>query len=129
VAWHHYSRSAGAWSPLKAFHTERNRMWVLLRCFPASSIAASPGWTVLRLGLQLQGALTGRGAAGRLAREGGVTALVGLTLRAWAAALRGAPRILRRRRSDRHQRRLSARGFRSLLGEFRLSARELALKD
>lgn len=129
VAWHHYSRSTGAWSSLKAFHTERNRVWVLLRCFPAALIVTSPAWTLLRLTLQLRGALTGRGAAGRLARDRSTAALVGLTLRAWTAALRGARGILERRRADRGLRRLSTRGFRQLLSEHRLPARELALKD
>lgn len=129
VAWHRYSRSAGAWSALKAFYVERNRVWVLLRSFPAGLVATSPAWTALRLSLQLQGALSGRGAAGRLARERSVPGLAALTLRAWASALRGAPRVLRARRQDRRLRRLGDREFRRLLREFRLPARELALKD
>lgn len=129
VAFHHYSRSSGAWSALKAFHVERNRVWVLLRSFPAALVAASPAWTALRLALQIHGAVSGRGAAGRLARESSLFGLVALTLRAWASALRGVPRVLRARRQDRAIRRLSGREFRGLLREFRLPARELALKD
>lgn len=129
VAFHHYSRSAGAWSPLKAFYVERNRVLVLLRSFPAALVAASPAWTALRLALQLKGALAGQGAAGRLARERSLPGLVAITLRAWASALRGAPRVLRARRQDRRIRRLSDGEFRRLLREFRLPARELALKD
>jgi GT2 family glycosyltransferase len=129
VAFHRYSRSAGAWSPLKAFYVERNRVFVLLRSFPAALVAMSPAWTALRLALQLQAAFTGQGAAGRLARERSVPALVAITLRAWASALCGAPRMLRARRRDRAIRRLGDREFRRLLREFRLPARELALKD
>jgi GT2 family glycosyltransferase len=129
VAWHRYSRSAGKWSALKAFHVERNRVWVLLRSFPAGLVAASPAWTALRVALQLWGALRGQGAAGRLARERSTAGVAAIALRAWAAALRGAPRVLQARRSDLGLRRLDGAGFRRLLREFRMSAREIALKD
>jgi len=129
VAWHRYSHSVGKWSPLKAFYVERNRVWVLLRSFPARLVAASPAWTVLRVGLQLWGALRGRGAAGRLAQETSKGRVIVIALRAWAAALRGAPRLLRARRSDRGLRQMDDAAFRRLLREFRIPARELALKD
>ncbi len=129
VAYHHYSRSTGAYSSLKAFHVERNRVLLLFKLFPASLVLASPAWTAVRLSLQAFGALTGRGAAGRLASETGVPHLVGLVLRAYVSALRALPGVLRERRSGQPRKRLSSSGFRRLLGEFRLGAREAALRD
>ncbi len=129
LAFHRYSRSVGPYSTLKAFHVERNRVWVLLKLLPWGMVAASPFYTLLRLGLQAWGALRGRGAAGRLARERSFAHLVGTTLRAYASALRGAPRVLRERRRVLRERRLDARAFRRLLADHRLGAREVALKD
>ena len=126
VAHHHYSRSAGRYSALKAFHVERNRVWVLLKLFPWPLVCASPFYTAARLLWQGVGVATGRGAAARLARDTSVLALAGIALRAWGAALAGAPRILAERR------RLPAAStiaFYRLLDEFRLTAREVALKD
>jgi GT2 family glycosyltransferase len=129
VAYHHYSRSSGAYSSLKAFHVERNRVLLLVKLFPVSLIAASPFWTAARLLLQGFGAITGRGAAGRLASQTGLLHLVGLVLSAYASALRALPGVLRERWRWRHHRRLSSAGFRRLLDDFRLGAREAALKD
>ena len=129
VAYHHYSRTSGSYSSLKAFHVERNRVWLLLELFPASLAIASPLFTVTRLLLQLWGGLTGRGAAGRLARQQSVPHLAAVALRAYASALRGMPRVLRARRRLRALRRLDSRQFRRLLAEFRLTAAEAALKD
>ena len=70
VAYHRYSRTAGAHSSLKAFYVERNRVLVLLKLFPAPLVAVSPAYTAARLILQGWGALTGarrRGPAGRAA--------------------------------------------------------------
>jgi GT2 family glycosyltransferase len=129
VVYHRYSASAGAYSSLKAFHVERNRVLVLVKLFPWSSVAVSPFYTALRLGLQTWGALTRRGAAGRLARNTTVLHLAGVTLRAYASAAAALPGLLRERRRLRTRRRLSTGAFKDLLKEYRLSAREVALKD
>jgi GT2 family glycosyltransferase len=129
VAYHHYSRTVGAHSSLKAFYVERNRALVLLKLFPASMVLASPAYTAARLALHGWGALTGRGAAARLAERRSLPHLAALTLRAYASALRAAPRALRERRRLKPLRRLSTAGFRALIAEFRLTAREAALKD
>jgi GT2 family glycosyltransferase len=129
VAYHHYSRSAGAYSRLKAFYVERNRVLVLFRLFPVSLILVSPAYTAVRLALQAWGALTGRGAAGRLAASTPVVTLAAIALRAYASALRALPRILRQRWQERGRRRLRTAEFRRLLDEFRLRAHEAALKD
>jgi GT2 family glycosyltransferase len=127
VAHHRYSASAGAYSSLKAFHVERNRVWLLLKLLPWSWIAASPAHTALRLALQAWGGVTGRGAAGRLAAERSLLHLVAVTLRAWASAAAGAPRMLAARRKV--VRRLDPQQLDTLLSEYQLGAREIALKD
>lgn len=129
VAYHHYSRTAGAHSSLKAFYVERNRALVLLKLFPARLVLVSPGYTAARLTLQAWGALTGRGAAARLAERRSLAHLAAVTLRAYASALRAVPRTLRERKRLRPLRRMSTAGFRALLDEFRLTAREAAFKD
>jgi GT2 family glycosyltransferase len=129
VAYHHYSRSSGAYSSLKAFYVERNRVLVLFRVFPVSLILVSPAYTAARLMLQTWGALTGRGAAGRLAADRTFLHLVGLALRAYGSAVLALPHVLRERWRMRARRRLSRSDFVSLLREFRLTARDAALKD
>jgi GT2 family glycosyltransferase len=129
VAYHRYSSSAGAYSSLKAFHVERNRVLVLFKLFPVAMIVASPLHTAARLGLQVWGAITGRGAAGRLAEERHVFHLAGVVLRAYASALRALPAIARERRRLRPLFRLTTSEFRRLLAEFRLTAWDVALKD
>jgi GT2 family glycosyltransferase len=129
IAYHHYSRSAGAYSRLKAFYVERNRLLVLFRLFPVSLILVSPAYTAVRLALQAWGALTGRGAAGRLAETTPMIQLAVIALRAYASALRALPSILGERWRQRRRRRLRPPEFRRLLDEFRLRARDAALKE
>src|SRR3989442_8729445 len=61
---HRYSSSTAPHSSFKAFQVERNRIWVVLKCFPASLAAVSPAYTLARYTLQLWAAMAGRGGAG-----------------------------------------------------------------
>jgi len=129
VAYHRYSSSVGAYSSLKAYYVERNRVLVLLKLFPLSMILASPLHSVVRVALQAWGAAVGRGAAGRLARESSLLHLVAVALRAYASALAATPHVLAERRRFGPRRRLGTAEFRRLLAEFRLGALEAALRD
>jgi GT2 family glycosyltransferase len=129
VVFHRGSQSAGRYSRLKAFHVERNRIWVLVKIFPVPLILASPIFTLLRFTLSAWAGLTGRGAAGRHAREHSFLSLVTVTLSAHLAAVRGLPLMLRQRWHDRRLRRLGTWQFLRLLRAHRLSARDVAFKD
>ncbi|MBE0568265.1 MAG: glycosyltransferase family 2 protein [Deltaproteobacteria bacterium] len=129
VVYHKYSATSGTYSPQKAFLAERNRLWLLFKNFPVVDILRSPFYTVLRYSLHLKGAITGKGASGRFAREFSVGALLRVILNAEVAALRGLPEILRKRRECRTHRRIGTREFRGLVRRFALTAGEVALKD
>jgi GT2 family glycosyltransferase len=129
VAYHHYSRSVGAYSAQKAFYVERNRVWLALELFPPGLLVRNPWYTAARLAHHAAAAVTGRGAAARLANDSSVARLVGVMLRAWASALRGLPRVLRRRREVRGLRGFAAARIYELLRAFPLSSREVAFKD
>jgi hypothetical protein len=108
---------------------ERNRCFVVLKCFPARAILASVPYTLARYGLQAWGTVRGRGAAARFAERTSPLAVLGVLLRAWGAALLLAPRMLARRRRQRAVRRLTAAEWRRAVRPYRLALRELALKD
>jgi len=124
---HHYSASSGHYSETKAYFVERNRLWVAAKNFPPERLIASPVFTLWRYTLQAWGALSGRGAAGRFAREASRGRLFRTLLRAQLDGLRGLPRALRARREVRVRvpRSEIDRWFR----EFGIGARELALKE
>jgi len=127
--YHRYSAGAGAYSKLKAYHVERNRVWVMVKNFPVSVIITSPGYTLLRYCLQAYGALFGKGAAGEYTRSEGRLSLLAVLIRALAAAVAGLGRMMVKRREIRRKARLSGRRMSNLLKEHRISSREVALND
>ncbi len=127
--YHKYSSSSEAYSPFKAFLVERNRIWVLLKYYPVEMIAASPCFTMLRLAAHLFGALTGQGASGKFSRQYSVFQAVKVLLRAWGAALKGVPRILKQRKAFSRLNRINRIDLYRLFCRYRISVREIALKE
>lgn len=129
IVYHKYSATTGKYSPGKAFLVERNRCWILLKNFPLREVAISPFRTGYRYCVHLAGALSGRGASGRFAREYSVGSLIRTILKAEAAAVAGLPRVFRERRQVARMRAIKESEFRTLLRRFGMDAREAALKE
>lgn len=129
IVFHRYSGSTSPHSPFKAFQIERNRIWVVVKCFPARLIAASLPYTLARYALQAYGALAARGAAGRLSDRMSVWSMVALVARAYGAALGRLPAMWRKRRQVESLRRVTRGEMASWFRTSRLGLKELALKD
>lgn len=127
--YHKYSASSSAYSPLKAFLVERNRIWVLLKYYPLELIILSPFYTLKRFLIQFYGALSNKGAAGKFTKQYSVFTAVGILLKAWFFALAGLPRVIRQRRAFSRKKRIGRAELYRLFKRFRISAREIALKD
>lgn len=125
VVRHRYSVSAGRYSLRKLFLVERNRIWLMVKCFPWSAVMVSPVWTALRLGLHAYAAIRGRGGAGRALEGESAWRLMATVGRAYLAAARGVPAMVRQRR-DRH---VTAVEFRRWFRYHGVSAREVALTE
>jgi len=129
IVHHYYSRSSEAYSPLKAFYVERNRVWIAVKYFPLSLLLKSPLYTLLRFLLQGYGALTGRGAAGRFSREYSSRQLMLILLRAYLEALWGLPKMWKKRKEIKRRTRASENEIRSWFHRFGMSVREISWKD
>lgn len=129
VVFHTYSGSSAPYSPFKAFQVERNRIWVVVKCFPLSLMAGSVGYTLARYLVQAYGTLSGRGAAARMAGETSRWSMASILLRAYGAALARLPRMWSRRRRVQAMRTVTHREVRSWFRAHHLGLTELALKD
>ncbi|MBP1595323.1 MAG: glycosyl transferase, family 2 [Acidobacteria bacterium] len=126
---HRHSRSLGKYSPFKAFLVERNRLWVSVKLFPMPLLLISPLFTLWRYLWHFASILRRRGLAGGVAREHSAGSLFLAMVRAYLSGFRGLGWILRKRREVFRSRRLSHGEFYALLRRYRISARELALRD
>lgn len=127
--YHHYSGTAGKYSPFKAYLVERNHLYLRMRLFPKRMLVMSPFYTLYRYVLQAYSVLSGRGAAGEFAKSAPASQLIGILLKAYLHALRHLPHLLRQRRAIARIRRVSSAEISSWFDRFPISARELSLKE
>jgi GT2 family glycosyltransferase len=127
VVEHHYSHSAGGASPLKAYYVERNRLFVLVRNFPAGMLLAAPFATLVRYAWHAWYLLEGRGSAARFRAEGHAgPKMVWYVLRAHITLFAHLPRLWRERREIRRRARVTPAIFRYLMRAHAISARRVA---
>ena len=129
VVRHLYSQTGGSYSAFKAYHVERNRLWVLVKDLPPSYILSFPFSTLWRYGVQLYGLLSGRGSVARFAEGNSAFQMMSVVVRAYLSALAALPGMLKKRRDIWRKRRLPVADYRSLLRSHRITATELMLKD
>lgn len=129
VVYHKYSATTEPYSPLKAYLVERNRIWVVLKCFPPGMILVSPFYTLLRYIMQGYGALTGKGASGRLMESTSVSKTLATLMKAYITALAGLGRMLGKRREMKGVKKIGKSEFRMWFRRFGVGAKEVSLKE
>lgn len=127
VADHHYSHSAGAASPVKAYYVERNRLFVLLKNFPAAMLWRAPFVSAARYLWHLRYLLEGRGSAARFRASGNAgPRMAWYVAKAHFAVFRRLGRLWRQRREIRMRARITPRVFERLVRSHGISARRVA---
>ena len=127
VVEHRYSHSAGRASPLKAYYVERNRLYTIVKNFPASMLWTAPFASPARYAWHVAALAAGRGKTSEYRQAGHSAALLPwLVIRAHLAALFHLPALLAARRRIRATRKISSSEFRTLLERHSITVRQVA---
>jgi GT2 family glycosyltransferase len=129
VVHHLHSASSGTYSHFKAYLVERNRIWVSLKNFPLPLVILGQFYTLWRYVWQAYGAFTGAGAAGRFTRDFSKRALVKVLMKVYLTFWQGLPLMLKKRKGIQEKRRISKRDVYTLLRQYGISAKEVALRE
>jgi GT2 family glycosyltransferase len=127
VVEHRYSYSAGRASPLKAYYVERNRLYTIIKNFPARMLLAAPLAAMVRYFWHVAALVAGRGTTAEYRQSGHSAArLPLLVMRAHIATLFCLPALLAARKRIRATRRIGAAQFRDLLQRHSITVRQVA---
>jgi GT2 family glycosyltransferase len=121
---HRYSHSAGRASALKAYLVERNRLYVAMKNFPLSILAALPFLSLQRYLWHVFFLLQGRGKAAEFG--GGGVLLAWFVVRAHLATALALPSLLRKRREIRSQAKIDTGEFIRILRRHWISPKQVA---
>lgn len=129
VIYHKRSGSTGEYSAFKAFHVERNRIWVAVKSFPLPLLLMTPFFTMYRYLFQVWAVFTKRGMAGKFASENSSLALVPILLKAYWSAFQFLPVMWRKRLAIRRLTVLSNREILDWFTYHGISARDIAFMN
>jgi GT2 family glycosyltransferase len=129
AVYHLHSASSSAYSPLKAFLVERNRIWVAMKYFPSSLLIVSQFYTLKRYFWQAYGALFRKGAAGRFTQEFSKFQLIKILFKVYYSVLKNLPLILQKRSRMKRKKRISNKEIYGLFERFGISGKEIAFKE
>jgi GT2 family glycosyltransferase len=126
VVRHHRGSTLGKDSGRRLELIERNRLLLVFKLFPWSLLVLNPFFFALRVAAGIAAARRGRGDTAHFPGLRGMGTMARAFLRGNLAALRLAPRMLRRRAEIRPIRKLSPGEVRRLILANRLALREVA---
>ncbi len=129
VIYHKRSGSTGEYSAFKAFHVERNRIWVAVKIFPLGLLLLTPAFTLYRYLYQAYAVFAGKGMAGKFASQYSSLALIGILFKAYWYALGSLPRMWRKRAIIQKRRVLGGREVFNWFRQYGISARDIAFMN
>lgn len=128
IVHHQYSSSAGKYSAFKAYQVERNHFWLAIKTFPLNMLIMVPYHSIIRLFSQCWDILTFSCNANP---DTGIPInkieVMKAVLKAYLAALKGIPGMLRKRNEIHSRQNIPNREFKSLLQRFDLKIMNLRL--
>jgi GT2 family glycosyltransferase len=129
IVYHKYSGTAGAYSPLKAYLVERNRIWMVTKNFPLSFFMLGIVYTTIRFIWHSLAALTGKGTSGKFTAQFSAGRLIIILGKAQISAILYLKQALAERKVIQSKRKVSQSEIDSWFRRFRLGVRELTLKE
>jgi GT2 family glycosyltransferase len=129
VAHHKLSASFGLLSPLKAYLVERNRLWVVIKCFPLRHVLQAPWYTLTRYFYHFYGIFHRQGPAAHFIKKSSLPKLAWIAIKVYLSTFWHLPHLLRERQNIWRKSKVTSREFELWLRQFGLSSKEAALKE
>ena len=129
IVHHALSASSSLVSPLKAFYVERNRLWIVLKCFPLPHLAAAAFYSLQRYFYHFQGLFSRRGPASQYVEKFSWPSLLLTIIKVYLSTFWNLPYLMRKRAVFAKKTTWNARDFEACLKRYGISARDAALQE
>lgn len=97
IVYHAHSASSKPFSPLKAYYSERNRIWLVFKNFTWSMILKSKYYTLKRYISLVRGAKEKKGAAGKFMEKNSFLSIILVLLKAYFIGIIALPLFIPKR--------------------------------
>ena len=129
IIYHKISQTGGQYSALKLFYAERNRLFVVIKCYPILFLFKSFYCTILRYWFQFLSILQKRGASIKFIKNTSILIVVKTLILAYFSVLVNFPKLLKKRTQIRKNKRINDKEFLDLFNRFGITAKDLVYRD
>ena len=127
IAFHAHSQTAGSYSILKAFHVERNRLYICIKYLPTLHFILSFPYSMIRYLSQLYfSVFKKKGALSNFQKEHSLLTGLWILIRAHVAAFMKFPKMWKKRKELQKIKRISNRELVALFDRFGITTRQIA---
>ncbi len=126
IAYHAHSRSSGSYTDFKAYHVERNRLYLCLKYFPFPYLVAGFFFSGYRYLYQVWWSRQEKGALAKYRKERSLFYGLRILMKAHWHAMKNAPTMIRRRREFQSMTHPSRGRFAKLLHHYGGTANQMA---
>jgi GT2 family glycosyltransferase len=127
IAYHAHSRAAGDYSDFKAYHVERNRLYIVFKYFPYWNIISSFIYSTYRYLYQVRLIKKGKGSLAKYREKFSLFHGLIVLAKAHIDAFKKLPVMLKRRRKyNKEIKKISNKDIRELFLKYGISGKQLA---
>ncbi|MCB9799511.1 MAG: glycosyltransferase family 2 protein [Candidatus Omnitrophica bacterium] len=127
VAYHAHSAAAGSYSAFKAYHVERNRLYLCFKSFPIGMLLMSFFYSGYRFLYQwYMSSVEKKGALAHYRKEHSLLEGLGILMKAYVHAFMKLPVMWKKRKEIMRKKRISGKEINRLFQKFGITARQMA---
>lgn len=126
IAYHEHSKTAGSYSDFKAFHVERNRLFVALKYFPLFDFLMSFYYSFYRYIIQLVLIKKNKGALSKYKEEASLFKGLVILVKAYVSFLKNFPLMYKKRKYYFKNCKISRHIFNMIFKKYGISAKTIA---
>ena len=126
MAYHAHSRSSGSYTDFKAYHVERNRLYLCFKYFPLPYLVAGFFFAGYRYFYQVLRSRQGKGALAKYRKKRSLLYGLRILMKAHWHAMKSAPTMIHRRRKFQSMKHPPRRQFAKILHRYGGTANQIA---
>ena len=129
VVYHKHSETTGLYSPFKAFHTNRNRYFVIIKNYPLFLLPKAIFYLFSGYFHSAFSIAKNKGPSARLVEKSGISKAVRIIIKGWIDVVKYLPIMLKKRFYIMRNRKISNKEIKKVIERYKVDLKEIMYKE
>ena len=129
IVYHKHSETTGLYSPFKAFHTNRNRYFVVIKNYPLSLLPKAIFYLFSGYFYSVFSIAKNKGPSARLVEKSGLLKAVKIIISGWIDVVRYLPTMLKKRFYIQKNRKISNKEIKEVVRKYKIDLKKVMYEE